>query len=346
MFQKKGGGRLKGMAVVFTNPMQVSYEQVELPEPQDDDVVIDVMLSWISNGTESSFLRGERTGGDIPYREGNRWPFPIVAGYQKVGIIRQVGATVRRHRPELQPGDRVFCTVSRVLGMYSESGGHVNPAITRYDQVWKLPLDVDLEDYAGLVLTQVGYNCGMCAPVSTGATAVVIGDGLVGQWTAQTLVHRGAQVAALGRRDDRLRQLPEPVTGISTQNINKSDMMDAIEHTFPQGINIVVDTVGDLDAFWELYPNMKRHGAFVSAGFYGERGHIDIQRLRLKELSLHAPSGWTRDRMDATLYGIHEGWLQTSNLITHRFPVARADEAWQVILDRSSSSLGVLLEWT
>jgi threonine dehydrogenase-like Zn-dependent dehydrogenase len=94
-----------------------------------------------------------------------------------------------------------------------------------------------------------------------------------------------------------------------------------------------------------LYPTLRRGGHLVSAGFHGTRGQIDIQPLRGKELTLHAPAGWTRERMDATLALLAEGALQTLPLITHHFPAARAAEAFDLILSRREPFLGVLLDW-
>ncbi|MFX3636005.1 MAG: hypothetical protein ACE3L7_28965 [Candidatus Pristimantibacillus sp.] len=62
----------------------------------------------------------------------------------------------------------------------------------------------------------------------------------------------------------------------------------------------------------------------MSAGFLGTDGSIDIQQLRVQEITLHCPSGWTKERMDATLAGIHDGWLQTVPLITHLLPAHKA----------------------
>lgn len=330
---------MRGKAVVFTDRLTVAVQEVDIPEPRPHEVVIDAELSWISNGTESSFLRGERIAGDTAYYPGAPWPFPIVAGYQKVGIVRQVGAEVTG----LGVGDRVFATVSKVEGMFETHGGHVSPAVTAADQVWRLPEGARALDYSGLVLTQVGYNCGIRAPAAAGDRAVVIGDGLVGHWTAQTLLKRGAQVLVLGRHDDRLRYLPEAAIAVNA----KRDASGAAVRAFAAaaGIGIVVDTVGDLETVEAMLPCLRRNGHFVSAGFYGAAGKIDIQMLRDKELTLHAPSGWDRERMDATLAGVRDGWLRTGELVTHRFPVARADKAWDLIVSKKEPSLGVVLEW-
>ena len=83
---------MQANAVVFTAPNTVEYAPVTTPEPGPADVVVRVTHSWISNGTEGSFLRGERIEGDTPYSgEHDPWPFPVVAGYQKIGIVEWVG---------------------------------------------------------------------------------------------------------------------------------------------------------------------------------------------------------------------------------------------------------------
>ncbi|MDG0809103.1 zinc-dependent alcohol dehydrogenase [Cohnella rhizosphaerae] len=330
---------LQGKAVVFTDRQRVEVHEVRLPAPSADDVVIDVEISWISNGTESSFLRGERTAGDTPYAEGHPWPFPIVAGYQKVGTVLQVGSAVSAFKP----GDRVFATISKVEGMYEPYGGHVSPAVTAADQVWKLPQDADPLDYSGLVLAQVGYNCGERPPIREGSRALVIGDGLVGHWAAQTLHHRGSRVTVLGRHEDRMRLLPETIGHLrSGQQDTGTELRRLAE---AQGLDILVDTVGDMDAVTANLPLLAHDSHFVSAGFYGNRGLVDIQALRDKEITLHAPAGWNKRRMDAALEGIRQGWLQTGKLVTHRFPVDRAAEAWELIVGRHEPYLGVVLEW-
>ena len=101
---------LSGQAVIFTDREQVEFGEIKLPEPGPEEVVVRVRHSWISNGTEGSFLRGERTAGDVPYQPGDPWPFPLVPGYQKTGVVEWVGDAVT----DIAVGDWVFASVSRV----------------------------------------------------------------------------------------------------------------------------------------------------------------------------------------------------------------------------------------
>ena len=328
---------MKGKAVVFKRPGQVAFEEVSCPDPAEDQVVVNVTHSWISNGTEGSYLRGERIDGDTPRREGDPFPFPIVAGYQKVGLVDWVGSKI----DDLKKGDSVFAIVGEIEGMFAPRGGHVSPSVSTRGSVFKLPINCDPVDYSGLVLTQVGYNCGARPQLEAGDAAVVVGDGLVGHWAAQMLTSRGAEVAIVGRHANRLALFNRGETLLEEGGV----WVERLKERFPQGIQVGVDTVGRIEIMEQLQNLMKPFGHLVSAGFYGPNDRFALQPARYKELSIDLVSGATPDRLLKTLELVEQGILDTKSLITHRFPAARASEAWELINSGSESALGVVLDW-
>lgn len=333
---------MQATAVIFTAPNTVEVGPVCCPEPGPGDVVVRVTHSWISNGTEGSYLRGERTDGDTPFVEGDPAPFPVVAGYQKIGVVEGVGEDV----DDLEVGETVFATIGMVEGMHHDYAGHVSPSVCPRREVFKLPPEPEPEPlaFAGLVLAQVGYNAGTRPPVAPGDTAVVVGDGLVGQWTAQTLSRRGAEVVLVGRHADRLARFAD-WPGAHVVNEREGDWVEAVRARFPEGAHVGVDTVGSLAVMEELQAASRRFGHLVSAGFYGPDDRLALQPPRYKELSIHLVSGWTRERLEATLQAVADGTLQTLPLITHHFPVACAVDAWDLIVSKREPILGVILDW-
>lgn len=328
---------MKGMAVVFPKANVVEYREVTIPAPDAGDVVVRVTHSWISNGTEGSFLRGERIAGDTAYRPGDPIPFPIVAGYQKIGVVESIGEDI----DDVAVGETVFCAMGKVEGMFDPMGGQLSPSVSPRKQVWKLPAGTDPLAFSGMVLTQVGYNCGSRAPVEAGQAAVVVGDGLVGHWAAQTLALRGAEVLLVGRHDDRLARF----TAGRTVNERLADWVQAARKLPGRGVAVAVDTVGSLAAVRTLIDLMVRGGHIISAGFYGTDDLFSLQALRNRELSLDSVSGWTRPRMNATRDLIARGKLETLSLITHHFPAAKAAKAWETINSKADAALGVILDW-
>ena len=334
------GWIMQANAVVFTAPNTVEYRAVTCPEPGPRDVVVRVTQSWISNGTEGSFLRGERIAGDTPYYPGDPWPFPIVAGYQKIGVAEWVGAEVT----DIAVGETVFAALGKIEGMFSPWAGQVSLSVSPREQIWKIPAGVDPLACSGLVLTQVGYNCGVRAPMAIGEGAVVIGDGMVGQWAAQTLAWRGANVVLVGRHAERLQLFGNGPLRCAV-NAREQDWVQVVRERFPTGVQVAVDTVGSTAMVEQVMGVMKRYGHIISAGFYGTQDQIALQPLRNRELSLDLVSGWSQARMDATLALIAAGHLQTLPLITHHFPVTQAADAWRLIAQKGEAVLGVILDW-
>lgn len=332
---------MKAQAVVFTGPGEVCFRGIECPDPGPDDVVVRTRHSWISNGTEGSYLRGERVAGDTPYREGDTWPFPVVSGYQKIGVVESVGENV----DDLEVGEVVFAVCGRVSGMFEPWGGHVSLSVTPRRQVFKLPKGSDPLAYAGLVLTQVGYNCGIRSRVGIGQGAIVVGDGLVGQWAAQTLAWRGAEVLLVGKHPERLRHFGDrPFQHVHDLG-EDSDWVAAARRHFPDKATVAVDTVGSTEVMEQFFNVLHRFGHAVSAGFYGREDRIALQPLRYGELSIELISGWQPARMIETIRLIAGDYLRTLPLITHHFSASDAAAAWQLIESKSEPVLGVILDW-
>jgi len=330
-------------AVVFTGPNQVEFQSIRSPEPGPSDVVIDVHHSWISNGTEGSFLRGERISGDVARRRGDPSPFPIVAGYQKVGRVARVGANVRG----FTEGDWVFASMSRVEGMFDNRfAGHVSPGVCDERSVHLLPAGSNPLAFAGLVLTQVGFNCGSRSPVTPGQKAVVVGDGLVGQWAGQTLARRGATVAMVGRHAERLARFGPYGRTLLGPADHGIESLRTLGH---EPVQILVETIGDANVLKSYLPLMARGGHMVIAGFFRPSGDLNLQAtleaFRNYEISFDLASGATRERLEATLEWVADGRLDTLGCLTHRFPVERAADAWRLIQTKSEPVLGVVLDW-
>lgn len=334
---------MRSKAVVFTAPNVVQWMDIVSPDPGDDDIVIDIHHSWVSNGTEGSFLRGERLSGDEAWQPGDPMPFPMVAGYQKVGRIVSIGENVSG----FDIGEMVFASMSKVTGMFDNRfAGHVSPSVCDKGAVMKIPEGVDPLAVSGLVLTQVGYNCGTRPQIQAGQVAVVLGDGLVGQWAAQTLKQRGAKVIMVGKHDDRLSKATSYAHTLNEPSDYGTSSFDALGLG---KVQILVDTIGSVSAMYAWLHRMNRNSHIVVAGFYKPSGDVNIQKaledFRNYEISFDLVSGATAQRMEETMRWIAEGKLNTKDLITHRFPVEDAASAWELIESKREPILGVVFDW-
>jgi 3-hydroxyethyl bacteriochlorophyllide a dehydrogenase len=186
-FSPHQGRRMKTKAIIFPEQGRAVLDEVLLPDLRADDVRIEIEYSSVSPGTERWCLTGKLT---IP--EEPPLAFPHVPGYQAAGTVREVGSAVK----DLKPGDRVFSRNCRSPDSFRGSwwGGHVGTHVVARSAVVPLPDSVSTREASGLLLAQVGYNGASKPPIRPGDAALVIGEGLVGQYAAQVLRHRGAYV--------------------------------------------------------------------------------------------------------------------------------------------------------
>jgi 2-desacetyl-2-hydroxyethyl bacteriochlorophyllide A dehydrogenase len=328
------------LAIVSVAPNRVEFQEVSVPDPGPEDVVVTTLHSMISNGTERSVLAGERGYGRAS-GDPKAPPFPQVGGYQKVGIAETVGRNVHG----VAPGDWVFATLGRIAFREFPMAGHVSVSVTNQRDVLRLPPGLDPVAASGLVLTQVGYNHGSRPPVSEGTRAIVVGDGLVGLWTAETLQARGAAVLLIGRHDERLRTF-ETRGGSRTANERHADVDRVVQEWSPGGAPIVVDTLTTTDALHASLRFLAHDGHIVAGGYYVE-GHnlIDYIRLASREATLYAPGGWMRPRLERALELIVKGDLRVLDKITHRWPIERATEAYDLLIRKQEPFLGMVIDW-
>ena len=77
-------------AVVSARPDQVAVEEISLAPLGADQVMIRTLHSGVSTGTDKWVLQGKFTWGNAQY--------PLCPGYQRVGVIEELGADVTAFR--------------------------------------------------------------------------------------------------------------------------------------------------------------------------------------------------------------------------------------------------------
>jgi 2-desacetyl-2-hydroxyethyl bacteriochlorophyllide A dehydrogenase len=326
-------------AIVFPEPGAVIVGDVGLPPMTPADVLIEVEHTAISPGTERWCLTDRLTIPGQPHLA-----FPHVPGYQAAGVVRAVGDGVA----DLAPGDRVFSRNCREPeGWYgSWWGGHVGWHVADHRHVIRLPDQVSTAEAASLLLAQVGYNGASKPRVSSGDVAVVIGAGLVGQYAAQMLRHRGAHVLIAdlvqSRLDTALRYSADEAF-----NASEGDLVAFVRERYPGGVDIALETASTNGTMRLAIELLRYGGQLVLNGFYPapDESRMDWHWFRTKELVVYFPNSRNRMRLEATLALMAANALDVSVLITHTFPVARAPEAYALLLGSATESLGILLDW-
>lgn len=321
---------MKTKAVFFVSKGQVEVHEIEVPVTGCEDVLVRTEYSAISIGTERWCLLGKAVTLD-----GETVPFPFIPGYQRAGVVEKVGSGVH----DLAAGDRVYSFQGKV------SGGHMQYFVCPRESLLKLPSNISSRKASYLSLAQVGYDGATRPLINEGDTAVIAGDGILGQTAAQVFRHQGATVILSGHHEKRLK-LAKALSADIAVNSSHENLSAIVMNKCAGGAEIVVEAVGNVDLVKELLGIVKYDGQLVLLGYYPPpKCFLNIHWLRRKATTIYNPRAVLMNRLVKTLDFVEKGVIHIEELITHEFHYTKAQEAYNMIIEKKEPFLGIVLRW-
>jgi len=275
---------------------------------------------------------------------------PIALGYCNAGVV------LKSNVEGFLEGDRVV-----------SNGQHAQIVRVPKNLCAKIPDEVDDEAAAFTVLAAIGLQGVRLLKPTIGETIVVFGLGLIGLITIQILKANGCRV--LGVDYDTSRCELAKSFGIKIANPSKDEDPIDIAHSFSRGrgvdgVIIAVSTQSD-EVIHQAAEMCRKRGRIVLVGVSG----LNLRRddFYQKEISFQVsasygpgrydrsyeekghdyPIGfvrWTEQRnFEAVLDMMADGSLNVKPLITHRYLIENAEDAYELLND--PSALGILLEY-
>ena len=307
----------------------IAIEEVEVPEFARDEVLVKNKKSLISRGSEL-FARYVMPGVVDPQR----------MGYSDAGIVAAVGGDVI----DVLIGDRVVAVAPHAEYV-------VRPPGTPDARIIPLPDDVSFEEATFLPLLTSSIAWAQSAEIRAGDTVVILGQGLVGNLMMQVakdyMPERIITIDALELRCD----LSEQLGANMVVNCSEVDSLKAVESlTNGKGADVVIDCVGG-DAgvkSFEQAQDMVRTGGtiFLIALYQGGPLPLHSGKIMNKRLlaGILIPEARSHTAQRAIKH-IQDDRVNVKELITHRFPLAEAKQAFDVLYEHPEEAMGVVFEY-
>jgi len=361
-------------------------EEVPVPTPREGFALVKVAASLVSAGTErmvvefaeKNLVGKARSRPDLvkqvmdkARREGivptvqtafNRLDQPMALGYSSAGTIVALG---KNKAPSM--GVQGFKVGQRVACAGGGYAVHAEYNVVPRNLLTPLPKNVDFESAAFTTLGAIAMHGFRLAEPQIGENVAVIGLGLLGLLAIQIAAAAGCNV--LGIDIDPKRVVLASSLGI--ESVRRAKAVDASQaFTTNRGFDVVLicaDTSSNDPV--ELAALIARDRArIVATGAVG----LNIPRKTYyeKELSFinsrsygpgrydssyeedgkDYPLGyvrWTEGRnFESVVELMSNGKLRTAPLITHRFPIEKAAQAYEIITGKTKKPfLGVILTY-
>lgn len=355
--------------------------ETPVPKVQPKTALVKTAVSLVSAGTErmlvdfaqKNLLEKARSRPDLAKqvldkanREGivptikaafNRLDQPMALGYSSAGTILACGEGLIGFKP----GDRVACA----------GGGHAIHAeysVIPQNLMAQLPDDVDFESGAFSTLGAIALNGIRLAEIQLGDKVAIIGLGLLGLITAKLAVAAGCTVFGTDINIDRVKLAKK--IGFSAAARPEVEKI-ARSYTSGRGFDAVLicaDTPSS-DTVLLAGEIARDRGHVISLGvvgldlprkpYYEKEIFFQVSRSsgpgrydsRYEEEGIDYPLGYVRytegRNLEAFVQLLAAGKINVKDLITHRYLIENAGEAYSLITGKKSETfLGVLITYS
>lgn len=308
---------MKALAVVMEAPGQANLRHVPLESPGDRDIVVETAWSGISAGTERLLWSGRMP--DFP-----GMGYPLVPGYESVGVVRAAGPSSGQAVGEFVfvPGASCF---GAVRGLF---GGAASRLVLDGSRAVPIPPALQA-DGTLLALAATAHH----ALAGAAPPELIVGHGVLGRLLARIAIACGHAPPTVWESQAARRQGDGGYPVVAPDSDSRRDY------------RIIVDASGDAALLDGLVGRLAHGGEIVLAGFYPGRIGFAFAPAFMREARFRCPAEWQPGDIAAVQALIASGALSLDGLITHRAPARDAAAAYRRAFE-DPGCLKMVLDWS
>lgn len=318
------------------------YEDREIPEPGQNEVLLKVMACGICSSDEARVM------------ETGTYHFPTVPGHEFAGQVVKLGEgcdpALLNRKASVFPLLPCFqCEACRkksyaTCADYKYFGSRNDGAFAEYLVVpaWNLNLLDDCVPYTTGALSEpaaVAHHAVEMGKVKKGDRALVIGTGTIGLLIAAFCQQKGAEAYVAGRRKESL----EFAESFGFKTINTADIREEVDSlTGGSRMDVTFEAVGSNQSLEDAIMSARSGGTVVAMG--NPKGDEALPKdvyWKILRWQLTVQGTWNSafraegDDWKAVAASMKEGKFPFERLITKKYLLSEGDEAFRFLQDKS-----------
>lgn len=304
-------------AIVLKQPHELALSEVSLSAPVEGDVVVDILYSGISTGTEKLLWSGR-----MPMFPG--MGYPLVPGYESVGrVVHSMQGAAHR------PGDFVFVPGAKCFGeIRGLFGGAASRVVVPAERV--MAIDESWGEQ-GVLLALAATAHHVYHGSLESQPDLIIGHGVLGRLIARLAVTAGHSPVVWETN---------PARRSGEQGYRVMDPATDERRDYKR----ICDVSGDPKILDTLIARMAMGGEIALAGFYEEPLSFNFPPAFMREANIRVAAQWQPQDLSAVRALVQSGKLSLDGLITHRSTPQQADSAYRTAF-QNPDCLKMILDW-
>lgn len=240
---------MKTRTIIFTEPYKSEFLEKDLRELSQDDVLVKMVVSSISSGTERANFVGDPNVSIYKGAVG----FPRTVGYSSAGIAEKVGENVT----DIKPGDRVAMSGSI----------HTEYMVIHKNNVHKIESEnISFNEAALWYISCFPAAAIRKCRLEFGESAVVMGMGILGQVAVKLLSAAGAAPVIAVDPDPIKRKKALKIGADFAFDPFENDFADKVKDVTGGGANVAIEVTGNGKALDQVLDCMKKFGRVALLG--------------------------------------------------------------------------------
>ena len=305
-------------------------------------------------------------GSDIHYYRTGRIgsaavEFPFVVGHECAGTVVATGPEARR----LKPGQRVAidplvtcgecdqcrqrrshtCRKQRFLGLPGQLGGSlVEFLVMPEESCYAIPDSLTLDQAVVIEPLSIGLYAQRMSQLKSGAKIAILGAGPIGLCTLLACRAAADCTAYVTDPIPERRRLAAKLGADWTGSPRAMDVVKTISNAEPLGVDFVFECAGEQETIDHGVELLKPGGTLLIVGIPElDRITFPIHTLRRKELTIKNVRRQNECMADA-IEMVASGKVNIDLLMTHRFPMAETQAAFDLVAGYRDGVIKVLIQ--
>jgi len=335
-------------------PKQIVLDDVPEPSPDAGELLISVRSVGICGSDKHYFAEG-RCGPFVP-----KTAFAL--GHEFSGIVAALGSGVAGFNvgdavavdpllacgscPMCRSGHANLCAEKRYMGS-AAAWPHVDGAMgdkvcVPAGNVYRLPESISLTTAAMIEPASVAFHAVRRAGNVVGCSVLIVGGGAIGQLILRIAKALGVKQAVLADTQDYNRRVGlRSGADFAVDSLAPAAVVQ-LETLAPGGFDMAWEAAGAPLALTLAIERVRKGGVIVQVGTLPELVQIPANLIMAKEIDLRGSVQYHKAFPDVMAL-LSSGRLHIDDLVTQRFPFARAPEALEFALD-SRESIKILVD--
>jgi L-iditol 2-dehydrogenase len=340
-------------SLLLSEYKKLELVDMEVPRIGPEEVLVKVRACGIC-GSDIHGYDGS-TGRRIP---------PLVMGHEAAGEIVEVGAAVKGW----QVGDRVtfdstiscgkcyfcqrgeinLCENRQVLGVscdeYRRHGAFAEYVAIPQNILYRLPDNLPYHYAAMIEAVSIGVHAVNLTPMQLGASALVVGSGMIGLLTIQALRLAGCgTIIAVDLEDSKLEMAKQLGADVGL-NPKGTDVVEAVRQlTGGRGADVAMEVVGATKTIETAIQAVKKGGTVTLVGNISPRIEIPLQVVVSRQLRLQG-SAASAGEFPQCIELLARGAIKVDTIISAQAPLEEGPRWFERLYGHEPGLMKVVLE--